>query len=232
MRILICDDDQEAVNTLNTHIQDYMRNRYINFTVISTTNPMEILNGNFFFDLAFLDIQMDGIDGIGLAKELRRRNGKLALFFVTNYDTYQDSAMDMQALRFFSKPFNIKRLHAGLDKAMEYIDGAYVDVYLYGENAQIRILVDDIMYITRDNRKVWLHTKNSSYPLKEGFDFWCQKLPQLFFYQVHKSFYVNLHYVQKYAYTELVLDDGTQIPVAPRRQAEFHKFWFEYLRRR
>lgn len=232
MRILICDDNQEALNILNTHIQEYMRNRFINFTVVSTTNPMEILNGNDSFDLAFLDIQMEGIDGIALAKELKQRNGKLALFFVTNYDVYQDSAMDMQALRFFSKPINVKRLHAGLDKAMEYIDGAYVDVYLYGENAQIRILVDDIMYLTRENRKVWLYTKNSTYPLKESFDSWCQKLPPLFFYQVHKSFYVNLHYVQKYAYTELVLTDGTQIPVAPRRQSEFHRFWFEYLRRR
>ena len=232
MRILICDDDQEALNILNTLIQEYMRNRYISFTVVSTTNPMEILNGKDSFDLAFLDIQMEGIDGIALAKELKQRNGKLALFFVTNYDVYQDSAMDMQALRFFSKPINVKRLHAGLDKAMEYIDGAYVDVYLYGENAQIRILVDDIMYLTRENRKVWMYTKNTSYPLREGFDYWCQKLPPLFFYQVHKSFYVNLHYVQKYAYTELVLADGTQIPVAPRRQAEFHRFWFEYLRRR
>ena len=232
MRILICDDDQEALNILNTNIQEYMRNRFINFTVVSTTNPVEILNGNDSFDLAFLDIQMEGIDGIALAKELKQRNGKLVLFFVTNYDVYQDSAMDMQALRFFSKPINVKRLHAGLDKAMEYIDGAYVDVYLYGENAQIRILVDDIMYLTRENRKVWMYTQNTSYPLREGFDYWCQKLPPLFFYQVHKSFYVNLHYVQKYAYTELVLADGTQIPVAPRRQAEFHRFWFEYLRRR
>lgn len=232
MRILICDDDKEALDMLNTHVQEYMRNRFITFTVESTNDPMEILNGNACFDLAFLDIQMEGVDGITLAKELKQRNGKLALFFVTNYDVYQDSAMDMQALRFFSKPINVKRLHAGLDKAMEYIDGAYVDVYLYGENAQIRILVDDIMYLTRENRKVWLYTKNSAYPLKDSFDSWCQKLPPLFFYQVHKSFYVNLHYVQKYAYTELVLNDGTQIPIAPRRQAEFHRFWFEYLRRR
>lgn len=232
MRILICDDDQEAVSTLNTHIQKYMESRFLNFTVTATTNPAEVLESNDIFDLAFLDIQMGSIDGITLAKELKKRNGKLALFFVTNFDEYQDNAMDLQALRFFSKPFNVKRLYAGLDKAMEFIDGAYVDVYLYGDNAQIRILVDDIMYITRGNRKVLLYTKNSSYPLKEGFDFWCQKLPALFFYQVHKSFYVNLHYVQKYAYSELTLTDGTQIPIAPRRQADFHKFWFEYLRRR
>lgn len=232
MRVLICDDDQEAVNELNTHIREYMQNRFINCTITATTNPAEVFSTNEPFDLAFLDIEMGSIDGITLAKELKQRNGKLALFFVTNYDEYQDSAMDLQALRFFSKPFDVKRLHAGLDRAMEFIDGAYVDVYLYGENAQIRVLVDDIMYLTSSNRKILLFTKNSSYPVRGGFEAWCQKLPPLFFYQVHKSFYVNLHYVQQYSYSALTLTDGTRIPIAPRRQADFHKFWFAYLRRR
>ena len=53
--------------------------------------------------------------------------------------------MDLQALRYFSKPYDIGRLYSGLDKAMEYIDGAYVDIFLYGDNAQQRIVIDEIM---------------------------------------------------------------------------------------
>ena len=66
----------------------------------------------------------------------------------------------------------------------------------------------------------------------ERLDVWQERLPNLFFYPVHKSFLVNLHYVAKYAYSEVYLADGERIPVAPRRQAAFHKYWFEYLRRR
>ena len=66
------------------------------------------------FDLAFLDIQMDEVNGITLAKELKKRNSKIALFFVTNYDEYQDDAMDVNAFRFFSKPFDVGRLYSGL----------------------------------------------------------------------------------------------------------------------
>ncbi len=84
-------------------------------------NPVEIRESGERFDLAFLDIQMEEVDGIALAKELRRRNGRMALFFVTNYAEYQDDAMDLQAFRFFEKPFDVIRLYAGLDKAMEYI---------------------------------------------------------------------------------------------------------------
>lgn len=140
--------------------------------------------------------------------------------------------MDLQAFRFFEKPFDEKRLYSGLDKAMEYIDGAYVDVFLYGDGIQQRVLVDDIMYITRNNRKVVMVTQSGDYTTKESFDDWCNKLPQLFFYPVHKSFLINLHYVEKYSYSEVYLTNGTRIPIAPRKQALFHKFWFEYLRRR
>lgn len=140
--------------------------------------------------------------------------------------------MDLQAFRFFGKPIDVKRLYSGLDKAMEYIDGAYVDVFLYGDGAQQRVLVDDILYITRSNRKVILVTKAGEFTAKESFDHWCEQLPPLFFYPVHKSFLVNLHYVNRYSYNEIILTDNTRIPIAPRRQSAFHKFWFDYLRRR
>jgi len=230
--ILICDDEKEYLEILTSHVREYMDKHYIECDITATVDPVSISHSNIVFDLAFLDVQMDGIDGISLAKELRSRNSKLALFFVTNYEEYQDDAMDLQAFRFFEKPFDEKRLYSGLDKAMEYIDGAYVDVFLYGDGIQQRVLVDDIMYITRNNRKVVMVTQSEDYTTKESFDDWCNKLPQLFFYPVHKSFLINLHYVEKYSYSEVYLTNGTRIPIAPRKRALFHKFWFEYLRRR
>lgn len=232
MKILICDDEQAYLHTLRIHIEEYMMNHHILYTITALSDPFQILNEDTVFDLAFLDIQMPGIDGLTLAKHLRRRNPKLALFFVTNYDEYQDDAMDLQAFRFFEKPFNTNRLYSGLDKAMEYIDGAYVDIYLSEDGAQQRVIADDILYITRSGRRVSIVTTSQEFCATEKFDDLCEKLPQLFFYPVHKSFLVNLHHVERYTYTELLLNNGTRIPIAPRKQSAFHKFWFEYLRRR
>ncbi len=232
MKILICDDEIKCLNNLKIHVHEYMCNRFINHEIITATSVRQIIGNDSHFDLAFLDIQMDGPNGIELAKELRRRNNKIAIFFVTNFDEYQDDAMDVRAFRFFSKPFDVARLYSGLDKVMEYIDGAYVDIFLYGENAQQRVLIDDILYITRENRKTIVKTTKQTFPIGQSFDELCEKMPPLFFYQVHKSFFVNLHYVKQYGYSELYLTDGTRIPVAPRKQSQFHKYWFEYLRRR
>lgn len=232
MKILICDDEIKYLDDLKIHVHEYMCNRFINHEIITATSACQIIKQNTHFDLAFLDIQMDGPNGIELAKELRRRNNKIAIFFVTNFDEYQDDAMDVRAFRFFSKPFDVARLYSRLDKAMEYIDGAYVDIFLYGENAQQRVLIDDILYITRENRRTVVKTTNQIFTIGQNFDELCEKMPPLFFYQVHKSFFVNLHYVKQYGYSELYLTDGTRIPVAPRKQSQFHKYWFEYLRRR
>ena len=232
MKILICDDEQTYLNTLQIHIEEYMMNRHIPCVITALTDPTRIQKDTEVFDLAFLDIQMPGIDGIALAKHLRRNNPKLALFFVTNYDEYQDDAMDLRAFRFFEKPFDVNRLYSGLDKAMEYLDEAYVDIFLYTDGTHQRVLVDDIRYITRLNRKTIVITEQGEHQTTQRLEEWCNMLPSLFFYSVHNSFLVNLHYVKKYSYTELILTDGTRIPIASRKQAAFHKFWFEYLRRR
>lgn len=232
MKILICDDEQTFLNTLRIHVEEYMISHHIIYTIKALTDSLQVMKEDIYYDLAFLDIQMDGLDGITLAKRLRERNPKLALFFVTNYDEYQDDAMDLRAFRFFEKPFNANRLYSGLDKAMEYIDGAYVDIYLTENGAQQRVVADDILYVTREGRKISIVTTKRIFSATDKFDELCQKLPQLFFYPVHKSFFVNLHHVERYTYAELFLINGARIPIAPRKQAAFHKFWFEYLRRR
>ena len=99
MKILICDDEQTYLNTLRIHIEEYMKNHHIPCAITAVVDPLRIAQDDTVFDLAFLDIQMPGVDGITLAKELRQRNPKLALFFVTNYDCYQDDAMDLRALK-------------------------------------------------------------------------------------------------------------------------------------
>ena len=232
LKIVICDDDKQYLEDLKIHIEEYMNNRLIHFTIDAATNPNEILNNNTVYNLAFLDIRMDEMSGISLAKELKRRNNKVILFFITSFNKYQDDAMDLRAFRFFEKPFNSERLYSGLDKAMEYIDEAYVDIYQQSGISHIKLLVDDIICIERNNRKSMINTVNEQYTTKDSLEKWCELLPNSFFYRVHKSFFVNLHYVEHYNYSELFLSNGMRIPIASRKQSDFHKYWFTYLRRR
>ena len=232
MRILICDDEEAFLNPLKQHVDQYFLDKHIPCVTEAISDPGLVLKNHRRYDIAFLDIQMGDMNGIALANELRRRNEKTIFFFVTNYDEYQDDAMDLRAFRFFTKPVSPQRLRNGLDKAMEYIDGAYVDIILIGKDHQQRCLVDDILYVTRSNRKTTIVTKKAVLSVRTDFNEFSNLLPQHFFYLVHKSFLVNIHHVQKYTYSEVTLANGARISVAPRRQSQFHRYWFEYLKRR
>lgn len=232
MKILICDDEQQYIDKLKTHIEEFMHCRFINFEIHTANNPKTIVNCNETYQLAFLDIQMNDLDGISLAKILKERNNKIVIFFVTSYNDYQDDAMDLRAFRFFEKPFNVNRLYSGLEKAMEYIDESYIDFYIYTNNEHKKILVDNVIYVERGNRQVTLVTTTGNFTTRESFDDWCDILQNTFFYKVHKSFIVNLHYITSYKYSEIYIQNNIRIPIASRRQSDFHKFWFEYLRRR
>ena len=231
MRILICDDEQKFVDDLKFHIERYMQTHLINAEITTTVSPEEILKGDAVYDLAFLDIQMPGVDGITLGKELKSRNSKLILFYITAYSDYLDEAMDLQIFRYFYKPFDEKRLYASLDRAMEYLDESYVDIIVEGGKESVKIPVDDIVFVRRENRKITVFTVNKDYVCKSGFGEIISKLPNTFFYLVHKSFLVNIHHITKYSYTEIYVGD-TRISVATRKQADFHKFWFDYVKRR
>lgn len=232
MKILICDDEKLHSDTLKQYVSKYMESKNITFEIESVLEPKTVLNNNTTYQLAFLDIQMDELNGISLAKVLKERNCKIIIFFVTSYKSFQDDAMDLRAFRFFEKPINPERLYSGLDRAMEYIDESYIDFFVSVNNEQKKIFTDDVIYVERGNRQVTLVTTHGNYTTKESFDEWCEILQNSFFYRVHTSFIVNLHYVTSYKYTELWIQDSVRIPIASRRQANFHKFWFAYLRRR
>lgn len=232
MKILICDDEHQYNNILKKHLDTYMKCHYTKYEVDIVSDPKIVLDNEIVYQLAFLDIQMNEVDGISLAKILKDRNSKIIIFFITSYKNYQDDAMDLRAFRFFEKPIDPERLYSGLDKAMEYIDESYVDFYIYANNEHKKILTDDVIYVERGNRQIALITTHGKYITRESFDDWCNILQNSFFYRVHKSYIVNLHYVTSYKYSELFIQNNTRIPIASRRQSDFHKFWFTYLRRR
>ena len=82
MKILICDDHQEVIDNLKTHISNYMKTHFIKADFTTSTSSKEICENKEVFNLAFLDIQMDEVNGLSLAKELKKRNSNIIIFLL------------------------------------------------------------------------------------------------------------------------------------------------------
>lgn len=110
MNILLVDDEELQLLRLKNETKKVFSS---DVTFYSYLNPLKALkeNKDKKFDIAFLDIEMPGINGIQLAKELKKINPLINIIFVTAYDDYAIDAYKLHASGYLSKPvsaFEIK----------------------------------------------------------------------------------------------------------------------------
>ena len=104
MNIFLCDDDPVYLQALYDGVSAYMAEHHLPYAITSCTDPAQALSTRSRFDIAFLDIQIGEQNGISVAEALREQNEKLILFFITNFDAYQDDAMDRRLSVFSPSP--------------------------------------------------------------------------------------------------------------------------------
>ncbi len=116
LRVLLIDDEPLAIQGLQLRLQDYREVEIIGtasngregIKAIKSLNP----------DLVFLDIQMPGIDGLGVVRSLLGTDMPLFVF-VTAYDKYAIEAFEANALDYIVKPVDEERLKDSLFRARE-----------------------------------------------------------------------------------------------------------------
>lgn len=121
-RAAICDDSAADCKYIRKLISEWAQERNI------TVNAEEFPSAESFlfryaenktFDLLLLDIEMDGMDGVTLAKRIRRENEAVQIIFITGYSDYIAEGYEVAALHYLMKPVNREKLFSVLDRALE-----------------------------------------------------------------------------------------------------------------
>lgn len=99
MKVLVCDDSQEDLDRVAALLAEPCRNIRAQLTAASRPEELGDLSC---FDLAFLDIDMKGTDGLTLARRLRAARPDAVIVFVTNFVQYAPEGYEVQALPLFS----------------------------------------------------------------------------------------------------------------------------------
>ena len=117
MKILLVDDEQLQLTRLESEAKKAIQDA--EFLVFK--NPLEALKvcRDLQIDIAFLDIEMPGINGIQLAKELKKKNPLVNIIFVTAYDNYAVDAYKLHASGYLSKPVKAERIKGEIE-ALRY----------------------------------------------------------------------------------------------------------------
>jgi DNA-binding LytR/AlgR family response regulator len=170
------------------------------------------------FDLAFLDIQFPGeISGLELAHRLRTANEHMCIVFTTNYRDYALEGYKVNALRYLMKPVGEEQVFECLDIAWRQWRLLQNESILVPATDQVHhVVFRSICYLESRAHYVHLYLADQEQELRvrAKLSEFMKLLPGEEFVQCHRSFAVNLFYVQSISKTAIQLTDGTQIPVS------------------
>ena len=234
MRIAICDDEKN----IRELIANKVAKQYQDANIIFYNSGEELLLSDEHIDILFLDIQMQGKNGMETARELRKKDKKIIIIFVTAVEEYVFQAFDVGAFNYIVKPIDDTKFTEVLHRAIEEWNAKKLtnqepeEKYLMINNGgvHIKVTIDDIVYAEVFNRKVVIHKLNETIEYYGKMSD-LEALAGDSFFRPHRAYLINFKYVEKYDATTIYLEKGTAL-MAKQKYPEFVKKYMKYNQRR
>lgn len=169
------------------------------------------------YDILLLDIEMKSINGMELAKKIRKENEAVQIIFTTGYSDYISEGYEVAALHYLMKPVSPEKLENVLNRATIQIKKNEKSLFLSLSGEMIRIPVYEIQYLEVQQNYVTIHAKKD-YTIKKTLVEFERELDDRF-YRMGRSYLLNLSYIDKITKNRVFLSDGSIIPL-PRGQYE------------
>lgn len=169
------------------------------------------------FDLYILDIELPCINGVEVGRKLRNELGQeyAQLLYISGKERYAMQLFDLRPLNFLTKPFSEEKVVQCVRLAASLTERTTSFFEFKHKKQLFRVPYRELRYFESRNKHVVIHAVNTDLmmlgqlsDLKQVRD-----LPENFI-QVHQSFLVNYEYVQRFGYQQMLLDNGTVIPIS------------------
>lgn len=200
----------------------------------------ELLTAKKDYAVIFLDIQMDGRNGVETAKALRERNTadstptESILIFITGIREYVFEAFDVAAFHYLLKPIEEKKFHEVFYRAVKEIERQRrhkpKQLFIKTRTRSITLNQSDILYIENRAKKVEIHTAQEVIEMYASMNELEKQLGGNF-YRCHRGYLINMAYIAEYESDSISLSNGEVIFMAKDRYNEFVKVYMRYLRK-
>lgn len=231
MKIVICDDLAQERERLIAVLQCYFQNRGEPVEIaqygVGEALAADVEEDYLTFDLAFLDIYMERMNGIETARRLRQMGMMAPIIFLTATSEFAVESYDVHAAGYLLKPLDKGKLYGLLDYVLRPVDRRRISLKCRGQHRYFYI--DEIVWVSSEKHTVTLH-------MQDGKQFFTsEKLNDIEaliddrrFLRSHQSFLVNMDYIAD-VQEDFILRDGTRVPIRVRSRKQLTDFYREYF---
>lgn len=213
------------------------------------------------FDIVFIDIQMpkehgiSRMNGMDMARKIRESDRNVILVFTTGITDFMQQGYEVEALNYLTKPLDEEKVCKCLDKLLEKEENSVCHTFVT-EDGVIKLKEKDIYYVEARGHYCVVKVKDSSAKstsycsqqrllrgevlsftpenelfLRESLTEVCKRLEGTGFMKCHRSYLCSVEHIYRIGKSELVLDDGSNIPVSRRHYDEVVKSFVQHFRK-
>ena len=223
LNIAICDDDIQTTGRMDMLLQEIAKRNFMDVEIEVFWNGKSLADAvakGTYFDMIYLDIEMDKEDGISAAKRIRAYDKNVLIIYVTSHENHMQESFEVRPFRFLVKPVSEKQIESCFKSAYEevYCGDSYFR-YSY-QRVNHKIPIREILYFESNKRKVFIVTEKDTFVAYGKLNDIEESLKQskVPFLRVHQSYLVNYKHVEGQAYDFVVMDNGKRISISEDRR--------------
>lgn len=181
-------------------------------------------------DTIILDIELKEMNGMQIARAIRKIDDKVPLFFATGYEKYVFEGYEVGAVSYIMKPIDKSKLFQTLDKVKTMLAEQEECLLVEDSSGTKRIYLKDIMYIESTGHYCNIVSKQETTQIREKISELVEKTKNGNFFSSHRSYHVNMAFVRRITKKDLILDNDTAIPIARGKWEEANKAFIAYYK--
>lgn len=235
IKVAFCDDDLSALKELNALIERYRVEKNQDIGYVSFQSPLELLSEverGVKLDIIFLDVLMPGQDGISTARQIRQYDTSVKIIFLTSSAEFAVDSYTVGAYFYQLKPICKESFYQLLDSVLsECRRNEENSLVLRSKTGIVRIELDKLQYCEVMGRTLQFHCKGAG-PLESvgKMDDLCGQLEKNeCFVRCHRSYLINMDYVDNISNKAVTMTDGTRIPIPHGKYSELKDKFLNYL---
>ena len=233
-KVAFCDDELSMLNKLQILLDEYRVKQDREIDYAAFRSPLELLaviERGIRFDVLLLDVLMPGENGIDTATEIRRYDSNVKIIFLTSSAEFAVQSYVVNAFFYQLKPVRAESFFRVMDAVLDECEKEQTgSLILRCKSGITRVELRHLEYCEVIHRTLFLHMANGRVLESPGsLDELCSRLESYGnFLRPHRSYLVNLEYVQNLSARAITMCSLTEIPIPRGKYNEVKNTFLEY----